>query len=94
MGGLPLMDCCTSVSNTASCIEVSLKRGVALYIYRLVESDVASRGVVDVLAEELVELRGIGAERGRTVSYPRTVCIGCTVCAQVCPFKAIETQEL
>ena len=23
-----------------------------------------------------------------------TQCIGCTVCAQVCPFKAIETQEL
>ena len=74
------MDGGASVGDAPSCIEVSLKCGVALDIYRLVKGDIASRLVVDVLAEELVELRGIGAERGRTVSYPRTVCIGCTVC--------------
>ena len=74
------MDCCTSVGDAPPCVEVSLKCGVALYIYRLVKGDVASSGVVDVLAEELVKLRGIGAERGRTVSYPRAVCIDCTVC--------------
>ena len=74
------MDGCASVGDASSCVEVSLKRGVALDIYRLVKGDVARSGVVDVLAEELVEFRGIRTERGRTVSYPRAVCIDCTVC--------------
>ena len=31
-------------------------------------------------------------ENGKAV-IDRTQCVGCTVCAQVCPFDAIEKEE-
>ena len=34
----------------------------------------------------------ISMENGKAV-IDRTQCVGCTVCAQVCPFDAIEKEE-
>ena len=66
----------------------------------LIKRDKFRKGMCHVNADKCRSCRSclrvgcpaISMENGKAV-IDRTQCVGCTVCAQVCPFDAIEKEE-